>query len=447
MTFSYLYEALSYQVTQIYLLAFSSLDFLLFALPFLLFLELPLTLLTLLGVFRWSLRNHRPSSEMASGPTPAVSCIVTCYSEGRDIEQTVLTLCEQQYKGRIEILLVVDGATQNRDTYQAALSMRKVVASYANRELTILPKWQRGGRVSSCNAGLAYAKGEIVMALDGDTSFDNDMVSEMAKAFEDPNVPAVAGCLRVRNYRDSFATRMQAVEYLLSIQLGKTGLSEWNLVNNISGAFGAFRTRFLRQIGGWDTHTAEDLDLTIRIKSYFKRHPGMRIPFLPRAMGHTDAPNSFGILAKQRMRWEGDLLFIFFRKHRHSLTPALLGWPTFLFTILSGVFHGILMPIVICGFLIWLLAANSVMAALSLLIAIYLFYMAQLVLMFGLLLLFVSERPKQDLKLAMYLPFYPIYGVMLRFVSVVALADELFRRAHEETTMAPWWVLKKGKKF
>lgn len=68
---------------------------------------------------------------------------------------------------------------------------------------------------------------------------------------------------------------------MISMQGGKTGLSEWNLINNISGAFGAFRRDFLRQIGGWDTHTAEDLDLTVRIKHYLKRHPNLKIGFAP----------------------------------------------------------------------------------------------------------------------------------------------------------------------
>ena len=108
-------------------------------------------------------------------------------------------------------------------------------------------------------------------------------------------------------------------------QLAKIGLSEWNVVNNVSGAFGAFRRSFLQKIGGWDTHTAEDLDITLRIKNYFGRRP-LRIPFEPRAIGHTDAPVTFRQFLMQRLRWDGDLFFLYVRKHRHSFTPRLLGW-------------------------------------------------------------------------------------------------------------------------
>ena len=83
---------------------------------------------------------------------------------------------------------------------------------------------------------------------DADTSFDNNMVSVVTQYFEDPNVPALGGALRVRNIKQSWLTRMQAIEYLISMQGGKTGLAYWNLLNNISGAFGVFRRDLLVKI-------------------------------------------------------------------------------------------------------------------------------------------------------------------------------------------------------
>ncbi|MGL5631743.1 MAG: glycosyltransferase, partial [Azovibrio sp.] len=111
------------------------------------------------------------------GYTPKVSCIVTCYSEGEAVRLTMLTLFEQLYEGTIEVIAVVDGSIQNKETLNAVKDFAsKEAHRYQNRILRILPKPQRGGRVSSLNSGLLYSTGDIVMALDGDTSFDNDMV-------------------------------------------------------------------------------------------------------------------------------------------------------------------------------------------------------------------------------------------------------------------------------
>lgn len=413
--------------------------------PLFLLFELPLAFMVLLGVLRWFARK-RSSIAQTSQYRPKVSCIITCYSEGMDVQTTLLSLCEQTYLGHIEMIPVVDGATVNQPTLNAVRQFRVDPRLYPRRHLRPIAKWQRGGRVSSLNAGLAHASGEIVMALDGDTSFDNTMVSAIVRHFEDPSVPAVAGSLRVRNAWSTWVTAMQALEYLLSIHMSKIGLAEWNLVNNVSGAFGAFRRSFLVKIGGWNTHTAEDLDLTLRIKSYFKRHD-LRIPFEPEAIGHTDAPATLRQFLMQRLRWDGDLFFLYVRKHSHNINPALLGWPTFLMILVSGFFFQLVLPFIIFGYTFLALFVLPGSTLLFLFALIYLLYLLITAVMFGAMLLMVSDRPRQDMSLALLVPLFPLFMLLMRCWSAVAMLNEMFRRGHEETAMAPWWVLKRATRF
>lgn len=412
--------------------------------PLLLLLELPLMIVVITGMLKW---RQRYDQRQPVTIQPSVSCIVTCYAEGHAITKTISTLCEQTYPGHIEIIAVIDGAVQNRATYDAALDCREWVGKYVNRSLVVLPKWQRGGRVSSGNAALAYAKGEIVVYGDGDTSFDNDMLYELIREFADPNVPAVAGALRVRNSTDSLVTRMQAIEYIISLQGGKTGLAEWNLINNISGAFGAVRRDFLRQMGGWDTHSAEDLDLTVRIKQYFTRFPGMRIPFAARAIGHTDAPVSLKQLFFQRLRWDGDLVFIYLRKHRYGFSSRLLGFKTYLFTMVYGIVQNVVLSILIVLFNLWLVIVYPWQLVAALFLLQYLYYLLQALLFLGVFIAGVSERPTADGAIMVWIPVYPLYTLMMRFITAFAIFNEVLRRGHEESNMAPWWVLKRGRRF
>lgn len=414
-------------------------------LPAFLALEAPLNLLVLLGVLRWFLRQ-RYELPYDNGYRPRVSCIITCYSEGPDVQSTLRSLCEQTYPGDIEMIPVVDGAAVNLRTLQAVRDFQVDRQLYPRRLLRPIAKWQRGGRVSSLNAGLAHCTGEIVMALDGDTSFDNDMVSQMVRHFADPDVPAVAGSLRVRNVGTSLVTAFQALEYLLTIHLGKIGLGEWNLVNNISGAFGAFRRSFLDKIGGWDTHTAEDLDITLRIKHYFGRR-ALRIPFEPRAIGHTDAPTTFRQFLLQRLRWDGDLYFLYIRKHRHSFTPRLLGWPNFLMTLVGGFFFQLVLPFIIFGYCVAGLFVLPAAGYLAIAVPVYLVYLMITLLLYLAFLTMISERPRQDLRLLPLVLLFPLFMLLMRCWSVVAMLNEALRRGHEETSMAPWWVLKKAKRF
>ena len=414
--------------------------------PFFLLFELPLNLLVMLGVLRWFARQ-RSKVPYTSLYRPRVSCIITCYSEGMDVQKTLLSLCEQTYPGSIEIVPVVDGAAVNHETLEAVRRFKVDPLLYPRRYLRPIAKWQRGGRVSSLNAGLALCSGEIIMVHDGDTSFDNNMVSAMVRHFEDPNVPAVAGSLRVRNVWASLTTAVQALEYLLSIHMAKIGLSEWNLVNNVSGAFGAFRRSFIERAGGWDTHTAEDLDMTLRIKSYFGRYRSLRIPFEPEAIGHTDAPVTFRQFLMQRLRWDGDLLFLYVRKHPASITPRLMGWGNFIMTLISGFFFQLVLPFIILGYSLFALLVLPWQTLALLGALVYLLYLLITLLLYLCMLGLISERPRQDLRLAVLVPIFPLFMFIMRCWSAVAMLNELLRRGHEETSMAPWWVIKKATRF
>ncbi|OED97236.1 glycosyltransferase family 2 protein [Vibrio breoganii] len=411
--------------------------------PMILIIELPLVLLMLIGVFRWYLKNQNSTLESA----PSISIIIACYGEGKGIQKTIDTLVEQIYPGNIEILAVVDGAVQNNDTYLAAIESQSKYKVRKDRVVRIIPKWQRGGRVSTSNTGLYKAKNEIIINVDGDTSFDNDMVINIAKQFNEPTVIASGGALRVRNWNNNILTRMQALEYMMSMQGAKTGTQEFGLLNCISGAFGAFRRTQLQRIGGWDTHSAEDLDLTIRYKQYHSRYPKLKLGFTPHAIGHTEVPNTINQFFQQRLRWDGDLLFLYFRKHIKGMTPRLLGWPVFLYTLVYGVIQNILIPILVLLYTCYLVITYPLIVVFSSYLLIYFVYLSIITIKFSIYLVLISERKHLDIRLLGWIIVFPLFAFCARFATAFSMVNELIRRSHEESSMAPWWVLKRGKRF
>ncbi|WP_457596123.1 glycosyltransferase family 2 protein [Hydrogenimonas sp.] len=416
--------------------------FLLKFIPFILFFEVPVYLLILVGVLRYLRRRWRGPRERIPY-YPPVSCVVLCYAEGEEVRNAIVSLAEQLYPGPIEIVAVVDGAWKNAETLEAVRAVRPLVASRPNRRLEIYPKWQRGGRVSSINLGVKVSRSPIVMVVDADTSFDNNMVERATRHFADERVVAVAGNLRVRNWRASWVTRHQAVEYVLSIYLAKIGLGEFNMVNNISGAFGVFRRDFVLGIGGWNSGTAEDLDMTIRIKNYFARHRDLRIVFEPEAIGHTDVPDTLKGYLNQRIRWDGDLLYIY-RKHFLSFTPSLVGWPNFLAMVWTGILFQITMPMLIVLYLIYSFFVLGPLYTAVVTALVYLFYLGATLFLFLFFLFFVSERPRVDAKLLPWILLYPVGALGMRVWSALALLNEAFTKSHLDSSMAPWWVLKKS---
>ncbi len=411
--------------------------------PMVLAIELPLYLLVIAGIGRHLIHQRRPGI-MSRPYSPRVSCIVTCYSEGADARKTVECLLEQAYQGPIEVIAMVDGASKNRDTLRAVRSAGDGLRASPGRVLKCVPKWQRGGRVSSLNAGLSLARGDIVMALDGDTSFDDDMVAQAVARMADPRVIALTGTLRVRNRRESIWAHFQALEYLIGLVATRTGLAAFNVVNNVSGAFGVFRRDVLLRVGGWESGTAEDLDLTLRLQRYTGRHPDRIIAFEPAAIGHTDVPARFGDLLKQRLRWDGDLFYVYVRKHWQAFRPGILGWPRLIATAWYGLLHQIVLPFVIVIYLVWMGFTQTPDRLVIMLGLIYLLYLLIAAVMASVAIGLLSERRREDLTLLPALLLFPVFRGFMRVWSVVAILAEIVLSAHKDTSMAPWWVLKRS---
>jgi len=413
--------------------------------PFVLFFELPLMLLILFGIMRYAVRRYFARSQAASNYFPAVSCVVSCYAEGEQIVHTIRSLATQLYAGPIEIIALVDGAAANVDTYRMVQNLVPQVARMANRRLRVLPKWQRGGRVSSSNAGMALANGDVIISMDADTTVEHDAIYRITRHFADPKVVAVACSLRVANAGVNPLTALQALEYMLSITAGRTGLSELDAVNNISGAMGAFRRDFLRHVGGWDSGSAEDIDLTTRIKAYFGRHPDLRIVFDPEAVGRTIVPETLGAFLRQRLRWDGDLFYIFVRKYWRIFSPRLLGWRNFIIACWSNLFFQLLMPFAILIYTGYIFLTYPPATALAVLGLVYLFYLAVAVIWYLTYMLVLSDRPGEDWPFVFLLPFYPFYTFLGRCWNAVAILAEGLAKTHLDSTMAPWWVLRRTK--
>lgn len=415
-----------------------------FFIPFVIFLELPFYAFVLAGIIKYYVRKNK--TPLIRNPYfPTVTCIITCYSEEKAAADTVRCLAEQIYDGFIEIIPVVDGASANRTTYDAVKNMEDYVHNIKGRKLVVLPKWQRGGRVSALNSGLAIAHGEIIMALDGDTSFDNDMVDKATRHFEDEKVVGVAGALRISNIQKNILTKIQALEYLLSIHASKTGLNEFNAVNNISGAFGIFRKKFLDVVSGWNTGTAEDLDMTLRIKNYFGRYENIKIIFDPEAIGHTEAPDTIKGLFRQRLRWDGDLFFLYFRKHPKTFNRRLMGFKNFILQVWTGLMFQIFTPILIIVYTSYMCFVLTAQKFLFLFVLIYFFYLFIAAVFYFTFVLLISERAKEDLKLLPVLPLFALYMFFARFMNGFAVIWEIAAKSHLDSSMAPWWVLKRPK--
>jgi biofilm PGA synthesis N-glycosyltransferase PgaC len=115
---------------------------------------------------------------------------------------------------------------------------------------------------------------------------------------EADGLAAACGFVLPRHVRTLWE-RGRYVEYLFAFGFYKPVQDFYGAPLIASGCFSAYRTRLLREAGGWGTRTlAEDMDLTW---SFYERGHGVR--FVPEALCYPIEPHDFGFMSKQLRRW------------------------------------------------------------------------------------------------------------------------------------------------
>ena len=243
-------------------------------------------------------------------PTPAqpVSVIIAGHNEEHAVESCIRSLWEQSLQPD-EIIVVSDGSTDKMKRVLGELLNKRLIQGAYSTDL-------RAGKSAATNLAERHATGDILVNVDCDCSFDRHALKHIVRPFINPRIGAVSGNILVRNYADTIITSFQAIEYLISISLGKQANGLIDQVSCASGAFSAFRREALRRVGGLDAGGGEDLDVTLRL-----RQAGWKIDFSASAICYTDAPDTLTALINQRFRWERDAIRLRYRKHVDLMNP------------------------------------------------------------------------------------------------------------------------------
>lgn len=269
---------------------------------------------------------HRRTQEGRTSPGlarfPSICVIVPAHNEEKTIETTITTLLEQNYPNK-EIMIVNDGSTDGT---------AGIVAPYATSgRVTLLNRPARGGKAVALNTGIAATSAEIVVVVDADSALQRDALMRIAAHFEDDQVQAVSGNVKVGN-KVNLLANLQSLEYLRGLNLRRRAFDILDTELVVPGAVGAFRRTTYREVGSLDTSTVvEDMDQTVKMVKAAKD-----IHYDPFVVAFTEVPETLGGLARQRRRWYGGTLQVFL-KHRHKWWKygplSVIGFPYLILTM------------------------------------------------------------------------------------------------------------------
>ena len=228
-----------------------------------------------------------------------VTVLIPIYNAKNSILQTIESVQNQKYCGNIYINVIDDGSTDG--------SLELLKSKNFDSNITII-ELNHKGKAFALNEGLQKVKTDYTITVDSDTILHPLAIRNIINKLENSNekTVATAGCLFVKNAKKSFITKLQEWDYTLGIFGVKLLQGNYNSTLVAQGAFSAYKTKMLKEIGGWQNCVGEDIVLTWQLLS-----KGYETNFSKNAIAFTEVPEKFRKLGRQRKRWARGMIEAF----------------------------------------------------------------------------------------------------------------------------------------
>ncbi len=401
--------------------------FLVFDLPryvlldFLVFAYLPLR--------RARARRHAIARRQLFHERPLVSVIVPGKNEGKHLPALAQSLREQTYS-KLELIVVDDGSDDDTPIIGRRLKRQGLIRHFIRNE-------ERGGKASAANTALVFARGRFIVHLDADLHLEPDSIERiLVPFFLDPSIGMVGGDIRVRNASDSITTRLQAIEYMKGISVGRTIASMLGMLRIVAGAFGAFRADALRGLKGWDVGPGLDGDITLKFRKL-----GWRVYHEPYAVCYTHVPNTPAKLVRQRLRWDRSVVRFRARKHLDMLKFDKNFRTTDFVAVAENLYSNIVLNMLWWAYVVQITVFNAPVFPMIAMVN-YLLYLVANAIGYGIAIVLLKDTVRrEDFHLAWFLPLMPFYvGIFIRVIRTYAYVTEFLHGASYHDPWNPWKV-------
>ena len=217
---------------------------------------------------------------------PMVSFVIPAFNEERNIAATLEGVLKVDYPD-FEVMVIDDCSRDD--------TLAEIEPFLVDRRVRLIRKKVNEGKAMALNDAIPLTRGELLLVMDADAIPVPDILKFFVPHFRFPRCAAVTGNPRVVN-RDSFLSKLQAIEFASIISLMRRAQRVWGRIMTMSGVVGIFRRTALFDVGLYSPEMAtEDIDLTWRLQM---RHWDVR--YESRAVMWMRVPQSLQGLWRQR---------------------------------------------------------------------------------------------------------------------------------------------------
>lgn len=258
---------------------------------------------------------------------PFVSIILCTYNEEKTVGEAVESLLNQSYpKDKYEIIAIDD------------CSSDKTCEVLFKYPFKLIKKKKNEGIASSRNIGLKLAKGEIYVCFDGDCVANKNWLKHLVKTYiKNPSIAGVCGAVYPYDeskigsrflqdlgegnpyFFDSKKSDNPISRFIYYVKRKSNGAlnNKSQLVCSMPGSNSSFKTKVLKEVGGWDetSRLAED---TVISRKIFRKYKDRAFLFNKKAKLKHRHPSDFFNQLKRKYK-KGIYTFKYYKEYKISL--------------------------------------------------------------------------------------------------------------------------------
>jgi len=226
---------------------------------------------------------------------PIYSILVPLCDEAPIVEQlasALANLCWPEDRLDIQLLLEADDEVTQMAVAAAAFP--------PGTRVTLVPPGGPRTKPYALNQGLQHARGAYLCVFDAEDCPAPDQLLEAFQVFSQApdEIVALQAPLIGLVEKDRWLAWQWRLEYSVEFGLIKPALAALSMPVPLGGSSNHFRTKTLRDVGGWDPwNVTEDADLGLRLARL-----GYQVGMISRPTFEV-APNRFSVWLPQRVRW------------------------------------------------------------------------------------------------------------------------------------------------
>lgn len=231
------------------------------------------------------------------------SLIMPCRNEREDVMRATLAALLGQTHSHKEVIISV-----GHDDLETVKTAHKLAAEFPDFVRVSVDVSETKNKPRQLNKALSMCRNSVVGVFDAESIAADALLAHIDSVFLAKNADVVQGAVQLINYRDTWYSLRNCLEYFTWFRSRLHAHSRQGFIP-LGGNTVFIKRDLLNAVGGWDGNClAEDCDLGVRLSTLGRK---IIVAYSPELVTREETPDTLGALVRQRTRWSLGFMQVF----------------------------------------------------------------------------------------------------------------------------------------